>query len=603
MINNEESNLSPETYDLREFIKPYKIRWKWFVLALLISLASAILYIRYTVPQFAVEAKILIENDENSSPNFDIFENLAAMGGAPDSEIADEMEILTSRSNLITLIKDLGLNVVVSAIGNIKNTDLYRNPDAPFNINFLASDSLVYNSEAYFYITLLSETSFMFSEKKEGAVRKYSFGNTISSSIGDLIITPTDKNLERFGTNKYIVSVRPISVVAADYQEILEVSVSDDQSKIITILLEDPLINRAEDIVNKLIRNFNNNSLDDNKAIADRTSNFIDERIRDISSDLSNVDATAVEFRTGKGLANIGTQTDLNLTMESENQQLLNEASIQLDIASSMLSIILNEVGYELLPSNIGLEDPTIAATTQRYNEVAMERRRLLESSNDKNPIIVNLDRQLDGLKRSLRSSLSGMTNNLELQVNNLSRRLSTINSRIYTAPKNERALRDITRLQQTTEELYLFLLQKREEAQIRFASSTPRAKIIDSAYAVSQFPIAPKKAIILLGSLIIGLFIPFAFIYANELLNNKVRNKNDLEKLVKNIPVLAELPKISRKDINLVKQGERTVLAESLRILRTNLTYLIDSRKKNTRGNIIFVTSSVPGEGKTLSL
>ena len=266
-----------------------------------------------------------------------------------------------------------------------------------------------------------------------------------------------------------------------------------------------------------------------------------------------------------------------------------------------MKDIIDNDDGYDdLLPSNIGLQDPSIATTTQRYNELALERKRLLESSNDKNPIIVNLDQQLAGLKRNMRSSLNGMTNNLGLQVNDLSSRLSTINSRIYSAPKNEQTLRDISRQQETTESLYLYLLQKREEAQIAFASSSPKSNVVDSAYPVSDFPVSPKKKIVLFVSLIFGLLVPFSFIYVNSLLDNKVHNKIDLEKLTGKIPVLAELPKISKKDNTLVKPGERTVLAESLRILRTNLDYIIKSKKNSSKGNIIFITSSVPGEGKT---
>jgi capsular exopolysaccharide synthesis family protein len=231
-----------------------------------------------------------------------------------------------------------------------------------------------------------------------------------------------------------------------------------------------------------------------------------------------------------------------------------------------------------------------------------MERKRLLKSSNERNPIIVNIDQQLSGLKRNLESSLNGMTNNLSLQVNELSSRLSNINARIYSAPKNERALRDITRQQQTTEALYLYLLQKREESQIAYASAAPKLKVVDRAYLGSPGPVTPKKPIIILSALILGAMIPFSVIYANQLLDDKIHNKVQLEKIVGDIPVLAELPKIPRKESTLVKTGERTVLAESLRILRTNLDYIIKSKTKiGRKNNVIFVTSSVPGEGKTL--
>ena len=167
----------------------------------------------------------------------------------------------------------------------------------------------------------------------------------------------------------------------------------------------------------------------------------------------------------------------MNLNRGAVNQPELQNASVQLEIASSMKDIIDNQDGFEVLPSNIGLADPSIASTTARYNELALERKRLLESSNEKNPIIVNLDQQLEGLKRNMQSSLSSAANNLGMQVNSLSSQMSKINSRIYSAPRNERALRDISRQQQTTEQLYLYLLQKREESQITFASASPKPR------------------------------------------------------------------------------------------------------------------------------
>ncbi|MDO6605151.1 GumC family protein [Arenibacter palladensis] len=600
-MSTEPTNQSPEAPDYRELVKPYIKSWKWFVVSGLIALLFGFMYNRYTVPKYAVQAKIQILNNAQGSSELSVFEDLGILGDG-GNQIEDEIEILKSRSNLIALVKKLGLNINITALGKIKNSAIYRNPSPPFNINFLAPDSLIYNSKASFFITMSSETSFEYAENDDGPTKLYSYGKTISSPVGEIIVTPNDLNSSGFGTNRYVVSVNRLSSVAASYQNSLNITVDNIRSKILTISLNDAIVPRAQDVINTLISIYNQNAIDDKKALADRTSQFINDRIAQISSNLTSADESAVAFKSNRGLTDIATQTNLNLNLGAENQQQLQDASVQLDIASSMKDIIDSDDGYDLLPSNIGLEDRSIATTTQRYNELALERKRLLESSNDKNPIIVNLDQQLAGLKRSMRSSLNGMTNNLELQVNDLSNRLSKINSRIYSAPKNEQALRDISRQQETTESLYLYLLQKREEAQIAFASSTAKSNVLDGAYAVSDFPISPKKNVVLLASLFLGLLMPFSIIYVKSLLDNKVNNKIGLEKLTGDIPVLAELPKISKKENKLVKLGERTVLAESLRILRTNLDYLIKSKtKKEHRGSIIYVTSSVSGEGKTL--
>ncbi len=277
-----------------------------------------------------------------------------------------------------------------------------------------------------------------------------------------------------------------------------------------------PIPQKGMDIINSLIDTYNRNVVLDKKAIADRTSDFINDRIANIASSLSSVDESAQEFKTGKGITDIASEANINLNIGASNKKELENASVQLDIASSMKDIVENQEGFEVLPSNIGLSDPSIASTTAKYNELVLERKRLLKSSNEKNPIIVNLDQQLSSLKRNMESSLNSVTNNLALTVNNLSGQQAQINSRIYSVPKNERALRDITRKQETTESLYLYLLQKREESQIAYASAKPKTKVVDHAYS-SQFPVSPKVPLIFLASFVFGLMIPFSVIYVKK--------------------------------------------------------------------------------------
>ncbi|WP_282163154.1 GumC family protein [Ulvibacterium marinum] len=593
------SNKFAGSLDYKAILKPYLKNWKWFVLSAIIALILGFLVIRYSTPKYAIQAKIQILGDDTSSSELAAFQDLqmfTTVGG----EVQDEIQVMGSRTNIIEVIKKLGLNKRIIALGDIRNSDLYESP--PFRVSFLAPDSIVHFTNQELFITLKTDTHFEYALEEDSPVESLAFGKKFTSPAGDIIITPNNMSLESLRGNKYKVTISPITAVAEKYQKKIFISVVEDNSQIISIALEDAIPQRGKDIINNLISNYNENAVEDKKAIADRTSDFINDRISEIYGSLSNVDQSAEDFMAGRGIANIATQTNVNLNMGAASQKELQNASVQLDIASSMQNIVENQEGYELLPANVGLADPSIVSTTARYNELALERKRLLESSNEKNPIIVNLDQQLEGLKRSMQSSLNSVTNNLGLQVNSLSDQLSRINSRIYSAPRNERALRDISRQQETTESLYLYLLQKREESQITFASAAPKSKVIDNAYLANKDPVSPKVPIILFAFLILGFVVPFSGIYAKELLDNKIHNKISLEKLTGNIPVLAELPRIAKKENNLVKTNERTVLAESLRILRTNLDYVLKPKRDSTlKGNIIFVTSSVPGEGKTL--
>ena len=595
------SNFPNTQVDYKELVKPYLKHWKWFLAGLFFAICMAVLYLRYTTPLFAVQAKIQIIKDQNATSELGAFSDLQ-MFTAGNAKIEDEIEILNSRSNIIEVVKQLGLNVKIEAKGQIHNTELYKSE--PFNVNFLIPDSLVYLAKGTFLIRITSETGFdLKNETKENPMESYGFGNAISTQFGDIVLIPKDSDIKNQIGREFLITINPLEFVAQNYKEKLQITVANEISNVVTFSLQNPVERKAIDIINGLINNYNNNAIEEKRLIANKTSDFINDRILEIYGDLSTVDQSAQEFKSGRGITNVGSQINSNIDISAQSQQELQNVQIQLNIAASMKDIVDNQRGgYDILPSNVGLSDPTIANTTATFNQLVSERNRLLRSSNEKNPVIVSLDEQLNGLKKSLQTSLNSMTNNLNMQVNNLSSRLSQVNARIYATPGNERALRDITRQQQTTEALYLYLLQKREESQITFASASPKSNIIDRAYGVSSFPVSPKKPIVLLASVILGLLIPFSFIYIQQLLDNKVHNKVTLERYVGDIPVLAELPRLSKKENILVRTGERTVLAESLRILRTNIDYVIKSKKSvSGRGNVIYVTSTVPGEGKTL--
>ncbi|MEQ8219788.1 MAG: polysaccharide biosynthesis tyrosine autokinase [Arenibacter sp.] len=589
-------NLSSEP-GLKDIIINYTKHWKWFVLSVLVALAIAFVKLRYSIPEYAAEAKIQILDDENSTSELSTFQDLGVMPGGAN-KVEDEIEIINSRSNFIEVVKKLGLNVKITALGKILDSEIYQNP--PFKVNFIAKDSVVNSANFSFYLTLSNATTFGYSQEEDMPLMPFAFGKNISTPIGDIVITPNVRDIDNYKDRRYKVSVTPVVMVAQQYQRKVMVSPAAEYSNILNISLNDPIQKKANDIINTLVDTYNNNAIADRKAIADKTSEFINDRITDIYSNLSVQDQNEEDYKAGRGITDIASQSSVNLTVSASSQQELQNTSLQLDIASSMKDLVENQEGYEILPSNVGLSDPTIANTTARYNELVAERNRLLKSSNEKNPIIVNLDQQLEGLKRSMQSSLGSMTNNLGLQVNSLSSQLSKVNSRLYAAPKNQRALRDIGRKQETTESLYLYLLQKREESQISFASAKPKSKIIDQSYSVSPMPVSPNKKIVYMAFFLIGLFLPFSVIYANDLLDNKVHSKTTLEKLIKDIPVLGELPKLGKKEAKLVGKDDRSILAESLRIIRTNLDYMIKSKSDSGKGNLIYITSSVPGEGKT---
>tara|TARA_R110000796_G_scaffold252631_3_gene389351 strand:+ start:8835 stop:11207 length:2373 start_codon:yes stop_codon:yes gene_type:complete len=585
--------------NLKELIGTYLKHWIWFVLCVIIAIAIAFFKIRYSIPEYQANARIQIIEEKGASPELSVFQDLDIFSGTKN-KVEDEIQILTSRSNFIEVVEDLKLNITIQEIGNLRNLEFY-NKSIPFKLNFMVSDSILRKSSTNFYITVSSETTFGYAKNENSAKKVNSFGKKLDTDIGGIIITPNDLNVSLLKGKTYQISIGRIERVAVGYQKKLIAAVSEKESSILDISLTDPIEERATDVISNLIRVYNEHSIAEKKAVADKTADFINKRIVDISTSLSSVDQNAQDFKSGKGITDIASEANINLNVGARTSQELENAKLQLDIAESMKEIVQSQDSYNELPSNIGLSDPSITNTTSKYNEIVAERNRLLKSSNEKNPIIVSLNQQLSALKSTMESSLNGMTNNLSLQVNNLSQQKNQISSRLYAAPKNERALRDITRKQETTESLYLYLLQKREESQITYASATPKSKIIDEAHLASNRPVSPRIPLIYMASIILGLLLPFSIIYIYDLLDDKIHNKIGVEKISKNIPVLAEIPKLGKREPKLISENDRSVLAESLRIFRTNLDYIIKSKKDNRlKNNLIFITSSVSGEGKT---
>ncbi len=587
----------PET-DLKNLLASYTRHWKWFVLCGLAALALAYFYIRYATPEYAAKAKIQILDEKGGASELAVFKDLDLFGGAK-RKVEDELEIINSRSNFIEVVKDLELNVKTIILGNVKDSELYRNK--PLKVNFAKSDSIINNSKFSFYIQISSETTFGYSAKIDDPIKVYSYGKNIPTPIGDIIITPNLPYFQRFKGEKIKIAVTPIFQVAEGYQKKTAVSTSDEMSNIINISLEDPIKDRAIDIINTLVTIYNNNAIEDKKMVADKTSKFIDNRIDLIYGTLSGVDKDAQELMTDKRMTGSGIEVGAAVQMSAQSRQALEEAKNQLTTVSGYKQYLLGESGYDAMPA-LPIGNSGVSEAAAKYNALAAQRKRLLESSTENSPIVINLNKQLADLKNTITTSLSEMERSMGMSVSTLQSQMGAIYGTISSAPKNQTELRNITRQQQTTESLYLYLLQKREESQIAFASSAPKSKIIDMGYQVGTAPVKPRKAKIYLAAFMLGMLFPFSIIYTKNLLDNKIHSKNELEKLVKDVPVLTELPRLGKKDDKLITKDDRSVLGESLRILRTNLDYLIKSKKGKGKNNVIFVTSSVPGEGKSFT-
>ncbi|MFD2725977.1 GumC family protein [Hyunsoonleella rubra] len=601
--NTSKSNTvsSKEDLDLKKLVLKYTKHWKWFALSGILFLVLAYFHLRYAQPKYNAYGKIMLVQSQGANPAAgllaDLGQNTPEMKG-----IEDEIEVLKSRKLMTGVIEKLNLNLRIFAKGRLHDTQYFPNSKAPININFIESDSIIRRSYFGFSLIIKSETSFDFIYHPAGAeeplTQKVDFGNNIATPIGDIVITPNFKNLSYIKDQLVYVSINPVESLAEQYKGAILVSAAGEFSNVINLSLDDTSAERAKAVINTLVDEYNRRSVEEKSSISNNTAEFINKRIDLIATDLSKVDDEIERFKTGNKLTDITSEAQIYLDNNAMTEQELARARTQYSTINFMKGQV-NDESFDRIPTNLGLEDGAINSLASRYNELLDQRQKLLQSSNEKNPIVVNLDEQIRNIKTSLRQSLNNSSSAIDLKIRSLQNQTSKLSQKIYAVPGQVRKSRDIEREQTIKESLYLYLLQKREEATISLISASPNAKIIDEAHS-DGMAVSPKVPMVYLSALFLGMLIPFGFIYVKDLLDNKIHNKEDLEKVIDNITVLGEIPRISGSDKDLIQRNDRSILSESFRIIRTNLDYVRKRDDAKPYSNVVFVTSTINGEGKS---
>ena len=352
----------------------------------------------------------------------------------------------------------------------------------------------------------------------------------------------------------------------------------------------------GQDFINQLLEMYNRNTNNDKNEIAQKTAEFIDERISIISKELGSTEADLETFKRDAGITDLTSEAQIALAGNAEYEKKSVENRTQISLVNDLRKYLRGNE-YEVLPSNVGLQDAALIGAIERYNEMLVERKRLLRTSTENNPAIVNLDTSIRAMKANVQATLEGTLQGLMITKSNLDREASRYSRRISNAPGQERAYVSIARQQEIKAGLYLMLLQKREENAIALAATANNAKIIDEAIA-DDTPVSPKRSMIYLIALVLGVGIPVGIIYLIELTKFKIEGRADVEKLT-SVPIIGDIPLTDEKnDKNgsiAVFENKNNLMSETFRNIRTNLQFMLDNDQK-----VILVTSTVSGEGKS---
>jgi len=588
-----------DSINLRDELEKYLVHWKWFLLSGFIAIVLAFVYVRYATPQYSVSSTLLIKDDDSSlGSELAAFQDLGMLGGG-SSNIDNEIQILKSRSLAKTVVKDLNLNISYYKKGRVKESEVYGDK---IEYRLIALDSIeVYkklDTVNYFEITDSNEI-ILFDEEKifpKKIVLDEEF--TIGDHTFVLKKEANKKVSNDYEIKDFRISFEPTRKVVDGLVKNIQVAPIDKQSSVLQLSMKHAVRKKAEDIINTLIVNYNADAINDKSEVGERTSSFISDRLSKIEEELDIVDKRVESYKKDNKLTNVEEESTLFVEQVSENEKALFETTTQLRLVDFMDEYIQkNGASYELLPANLGFQDASIAVLLEQYNEVVLQRNKILYGSSAENPMVKNLEYQLDSYQVSLKESLVNLKASLNITLRELNKQDRKFNDKIKGIPTKEREYRNIQREQGIKEALYLYLLQKQEETDISLAVTTANSKVIDVAYG-SDIPVAPRKMIILLAAIIIGMIIPFGVIYINDLLDNKLHNRKDLEAML-SVPILGDIPLKETKENIVITRDGRSSTAEAFRLLRTNLDFMLTATNKK-KGKTIFLTSTVSGEGKS---
>ena len=384
--------------------------------------------------------------------------------------------------------------------------------------------------------------------------------------------------------------------VAQDDCKNLSIAPTSKTTSVAVISLKNSSLQRGQDFINQLLEMYNRNTNNDKNEIAQKTAEFIDERIGIISKELGSTEANLESFKRDAGITDLTSEAQIALAGNAEYEKKSVENRTQISLVNDLRKYLRGNE-YEVLPSNVGLQDAALIGAIERYNEMLIERKRLLRTSTENNPTIVNLDTSIRAMKANVQATLEGTLQGLMITKESLDREASRYSRRISNAPGQERAYVSIARQQEIKAGLYLMLLQKREENAIALAATANNAKIIDEAIA-DDIPVSPKRSMIYLIALMLGVGIPVGIIYLIELTKFKIEGRADVEKLT-SVPVVGDIPLTDEKnDKNgsiAVFENKNNLMSETFRNIRTNLQFMLNNDQK-----VILVTSTVSGEGKS---
>ncbi|WP_304301670.1 tyrosine-protein kinase family protein [Phocaeicola plebeius] len=614
---NEEQN-TPLNNDQDEFTIDYQAiwqkcikHWRWFAASVLACLIIAFIYLRYTAPVYNVTAGVLIQQKDSKGSlgglSGGALGMLSGLGGVSlSSSFDNELEIMQSRTLLKKVVTDLGLYISTAQrritgynipLYKTSPIQVYMSPEEAAELESGVKIKTTYTPEG----KLTAHIEYIQEEEEQEIEKTFDkLPAVFPTPVGVLSFTKNDSLLtemrkEESGDIRLITYINSPIDVAKAYKENLAID-GGKKTTIAQVSLQDNDKQRAIDFINYLVVCYNQDILDEKSKVVLQTSDFIRERMEVVNQELSTTESEIADFKQKSGLTDLSADAQLVLQESAKYEQLRVENETQIRLVEFLRDYIQNPAHTdEVIPANVGLKEEKLTAAIDEYNSLLAERRRLLRTSSETNPAVINLNDGIQTMQKSIQTTVASTLKGLQITQNDLERQMRQFTDRISSAPQQEREYINLARQQEIKSRLYLVLLQQREENILSLGLTTDTGRIVEETLADNS-PVGPKKKIVALAALFLGLCIPAGIIFLRDQFGTKMGSRSDIEKRT-NIPFLTELPHnlLNQRDYLVVRENQNGPMEEAFRTLRTQLLFQLDTTDK-----VILFTSAQGEEGTT---
>ena len=605
IANEENREEEHRGFNLAALWKIVVLHWYWIVLSTIVALGAAFGYLKYTRPVYASNMKILVKDEDSRSRMYRGGQlALESMGVISNSNGFDnELEILTSSNISQRVIKSLKLYVSYELDGRLRNHELYKNN--PYIVDMPENQLVDLHSLIQLKIDRQGDGVHVAGEiyvprSKEPILFERSvkeLPGSFNTPVGTITLQRNPGVGAELPKQTMYATIMPLEYAAKAYGSRLSVSASSKTTTVAVLNYLDTQPERAIDYLNELFRSYNEDANEDKNEVALKTEEFLKNRISAIREELDATESNLESYKKKNELINLTNDASNALNKLTEYQKEQVELETQLNLVTALLDYVDDpRNAFNVVPSNLGLKDADMSNLLNKYNDYVIQRNRLLKSSSPENPYVKRLTAQLEEMWPTIRLSLKSVRENILTQKRSAEDQHNLFSRRVGEMPTQERSLNNIIRQQEIKVELYLMLLQKREENYISLNSTAAKARVIDDPRSTGK--VSPKTKVILLGALVLGLCFPVGLIYLLGLLRYRIEGREDVEMLTK-IPVLADIPLAPKSldgELSLaVRENSNDMMEEAFRGLRTNLRFVLSEKE-----NVIACTSCIPGEGKS---